>query len=220
MPPPAISSSSSPSFASASAFASAAGDDDDDDDTSDGDDMAVPALRDEGGGGGAEDDDDEDGGGGAGGGGGAAPRPKYSEVHAGAVDRELIERLEREMLDLAPNVKWGDIAGLDDAKGVLQEAVVLPMMLRNFFSGVRKPWKGVLLYGPPGTGKTLLAKAVATECRTTFFNVSASSLASKWRGDGEKLVRILFDMAKYYAPTVLASTREQAPPAHPPASYP
>jgi AAA+ superfamily predicted ATPase len=140
---------------------------------------------------------------GGGGGGSTAPRPKYSEVHRGAVDSDLIERLEREMLDLAPNVKWSDIAGLDDAKGVLQEAVVLPMMLRNFFSGVRKPWRGVLLYGPPGTGKTLLAKAVATECRTTFFNVSASSLASKWRGDGEKLVRILFDMAKYYAPTVV-----------------
>jgi katanin p60 ATPase-containing subunit A1 len=136
-------------------------------------------------------------------GGAPPPRPRYSEVHRGAVDSDLIERLEREMLDLAPNVKWSDIAGLDDAKGVLQEAVVLPMMLRNFFSGVRKPWRGVLLYGPPGTGKTLLAKAVATECRTTFFNVSASSLASKWRGDGEKLVRILFDMAKYYAPTVV-----------------
>jgi katanin p60 ATPase-containing subunit A1 len=111
------------------------------------------------------------------------------------VDGELIERLEREILDLAPNVKWGDIAGLDEAKAVLQEAVVLPLMCPGFFSGIRKPWRGVLLFGPPGTGKTLLAKAVATECRTTFFNVSASSLASKWRGDSEKLVRILFDMA-------------------------
>ena len=132
-----------------------------------------------------------------------APRARFSDLHKGSPDSELIERLEREILDLAPNVKWGDIAGLDDAKGVLQEAVVLPILCPGFFSGIRRPWRGVLLYGPPGTGKTLLAKAVATECRTTFFNVSASSLASKWRGDAEKLVRILFDMAAHYAPTVL-----------------
>ena len=130
-------------------------------------------------------------------------RPKYSDLHRNTPDFELIDRLEREILDLAPNIRWSDIAGLDDAKGVLQEAVVLPIMCPGFFSGIRKPWKGVLLYGPPGTGKTLLAKAVATECRTTFFNVSASSLASKWRGDGEKMVRILFDMAKHYAPAVV-----------------
>lgn len=134
---------------------------------------------------------------------GEPERVKYSDLHRNTPDFELIDRLEREILDLAPNIRWSDIAGLDDAKGVLQEAVVLPIMCPGFFSGIRKPWKGVLLYGPPGTGKTLLAKAVATECRTTFINVSASSLASKWRGDGEKMVRILFNMAKHYAPAVV-----------------
>uniref|UniRef100_A0A8C8A034 Katanin p60 ATPase-containing subunit A-like 2 n=1 Tax=Oryzias sinensis TaxID=183150 RepID=A0A8C8A034_9TELE len=102
-----------------------------------------------------------------------------------------------------PNVRWEDIIGLEDAKRLVKEAVVYPIKYPQLFTGILSPWKGLLLYGPPGTGKTLLAKAVATECRTTFFNISASSIVSKWRGDSEKLVRVLFELARYRAPSTI-----------------
>lgn len=118
-------------------------------------------------------------------------------------DIHLIEALERDCIDKNPNVSFDDIAGLDECKKLLREAVLLPIIAPHFFTGIRRPWKGVLMYGPPGTGKTMLAKAVAAQGKTTFFNVSASSLASKYYGESEKLVKILFEMARYYAPTTI-----------------
>jgi katanin p60 ATPase-containing subunit A1 len=118
-------------------------------------------------------------------------------------DTDLIQMIERDCVESETRVRWEDIAGLEQVKELLQEAVTLPLLIPNYFRGIRRPWKGVLLYGPPGTGKTLLARAVATECKCTFFNVSASTMASKYRGESEKLVRLLFEMARFYAPTVI-----------------
>ena len=128
---------------------------------------------------------------------------RYPEDEGNGPDTELIEMVEREVVDMNPNVSFDDIAELETAKRALTEAVVLPLLMPDFFVGLRRPWKGVLLYGPPGTGKTLLAKALATQGKTTFFNVSPTTFASKWKGESEKLVRILFEMARFYAPSTI-----------------
>jgi vacuolar protein-sorting-associated protein 4 len=85
-------------------------------------------------------------------------------------------------------VQWSDVAGLHQAKEALKEAVILPIKFPHLFTGKRTPWRGILLYGPPGTGKSYLAKAVATEAKSTFFSVSSSDLVSKWMGESERYV--------------------------------
>ena len=91
-----------------------------------------------------------------------------------------------------PHVKWSDVAGLEDAKQLLKEAVILPRLYPELFAGKFKPWTGILLYGVPGTGKTHLARALATEAKSVFYNVSSSDLLSKFVGDSEKTIRDLF----------------------------
>uniref|UniRef100_A0A8C5P8Z3 Katanin p60 ATPase-containing subunit A-like 2 n=1 Tax=Leptobrachium leishanense TaxID=445787 RepID=A0A8C5P8Z3_9ANUR len=130
-------------------------------------------------------------------------KPVSAFIGANSEMRELAAVISRDIYLQNPNVRWNDIIGLDAAKRLVKEAVVYPIRYPQLFTGILSPWKGLLLYGPPGTGKTLLAKAVATECNTTFFNISASTIVSKWRGDSEKLVRVLFELARYHAPSTI-----------------
>jgi len=110
----------------------------------------------------------------------------------------------REVLIRKPNVKWGDIGGLDDAKRDLAEMVEMPLREPEVFkeAGIKAP-KGILLSGPSGTGKTLLAKAVATESEANFISVKGPELISRGLGDTEKAIREIFRKAKQVAPCVI-----------------
>lgn len=129
--------------------------------------------------------------------------PKAEEGLYSAEEQEIIDSISGTILTESPDVKWTDIAGLEGSKQALREAIVLPIMKPNLFTGARKPWSGILLFGPPGCGKTLLARAAATECQATFFSVSSADLLSKWLGESEKLISSLFKVARIKAPSLI-----------------
>ncbi|KAF7247650.1 Fidgetin-like protein 1 [Varanus komodoensis] len=119
------------------------------------------------------------------------------------VEPKMIELIMNEIMDHGPPVNWDDIAGVEFAKATIKEIVVWPMLRPDIFTGLRGPPKGILLFGPPGTGKTLIGKCIACQSGATFFSISASSLTSKWVGEGEKMVRALFAVARCQQPAVI-----------------
>ncbi|MCI2415592.1 MAG: proteasome-activating nucleotidase [Candidatus Aramenus sp.] len=103
-----------------------------------------------------------------------------------------------------PNVRYSDIGGLSRQIQELREVIELPLKNPELFKelGIQPP-KGVLLYGPPGTGKTMLAKAVAAESNATFIHVVASEFAQKFVGEGARIVREVFELARKKAPSII-----------------
>jgi proteasome regulatory subunit len=111
---------------------------------------------------------------------------------------QLMEVVEK------PNIRYSDVGGLEEQIRELREVVELPLKQPELFEelGIEPP-KGILLYGPPGCGKTLLAKAVATESNAVFISLVASELVQKYIGEGARIVRELFALARRKAPAII-----------------
>ncbi|KAH8356195.1 katanin p60 ATPase-containing subunit A-like 2 [Drosophila serrata] len=119
--------------------------------------------------------------------------------------QSLAELVKTSILREEINLRWSDVCGNQRAIELIKEAVITPIEYPQLFAHGLKPWRSLLLHGPPGSGKTFLAKALYSETRgqVTFFNITASIMVSKWRGESEKILRVLFHMAAKRAPSVI-----------------
>ncbi|WP_058366429.1 proteasome-activating nucleotidase Pan1 [Haloparvum sedimenti] len=124
----------------------------------------------------------------------------------------VVKKLEKEtdvrarvmQVEHSPDVTYADIGGIDEQMNEVRETVEMPLEQPEMFGEVGiTPPSGVLLYGPPGTGKTMLAKAVANETNATFIKMAGSELVHKFIGEGAKLVRDLFEVARENEPAVI-----------------
>lgn len=114
-----------------------------------------------------------------------------------AYDQSLVQVIKSCIVTDPDPWKWNDVIGLEEAKQAIQEAVIGPLTFPELYTNryFLKREKGILLYGPPGTGKTMLAKCAAFACNATFFSVSAADINSKYIGESEKLMKLLFEYA-------------------------
>jgi 26S proteasome regulatory subunit T5 len=129
---------------------------------------------------------------------------KDSYLILDALPAEYDSRVKAMEVDEKPTEDYNDIGGLDKQIEELVEAIVLPMTHRERFINLGiKPPKGCLMYGPPGTGKTLLARACAAQTNSTFLKLAGPQLVQMFIGDGAKLVRDAFNLAKEKAPTII-----------------
>jgi len=121
-----------------------------------------------------------------------------------ALDDETDVRARVMQVDQSPDVTYQDIGGVDEQMEEVRETVEMPIENPGMFDEVGiNPPSGVLLHGPPGTGKTMLAKAVANQTDATFIKMAGSELVHKFIGEGAKLVRDLFELARQQEPAVV-----------------
>ncbi|MFH1316973.1 MAG: proteasome-activating nucleotidase [Candidatus Woesearchaeota archaeon] len=112
--------------------------------------------------------------------------------------------VEKYVIIEKPQISWDDVGGLEKEAEEIKEVIELPLKKPELFKkiGITPP-KGILLYGPPGTGKTLLAKAVASSTHATFIEIVGSELVQKFIGEGAKLVKEIFEIAKAKSPSII-----------------
>ncbi|MFB6178376.1 MAG: AAA family ATPase, partial [Halorientalis sp.] len=121
-----------------------------------------------------------------------------------SLDDETDVRARVMQVDRSPEVGYEDIGGIEEQMDEVRETVEMPLKNPEMFEDVGiDPPSGVLLHGPPGTGKTMLAKAVANQTDATFIKMAGSELVHKFIGEGAKLVRDLFELARQHEPAVI-----------------
>ncbi|WP_246987579.1 proteasome-activating nucleotidase Pan1 [Halorientalis marina] len=121
-----------------------------------------------------------------------------------SLDDETDVRARVMQVDQSPDVTYADIGGIEEQMEEVRETVEMPLKSPEMFEDVGiDPPSGVLLHGPPGTGKTMLAKAVANQTDATFIKMAGSELVHKFIGEGAKLVRDLFELARQHEPAVI-----------------
>eukprot|EP00754_Rhynchopus_humris_P025643 Rhum_TRINITY_DN14955_c12_g1::Rhum_TRINITY_DN14955_c12_g1_i1::g.130076::m.130076/K03065/PSMC3, RPT5; 26S proteasome regulatory subunit T5 len=117
---------------------------------------------------------------------------------------EYDSRVKTMEVDAKPTETYSDVGGLDKQIKEMVEACVLPFTQKDRFKSIGiQPPKGVILYGPPGTGKTLLARACAAQCGCTFLKLAGPQLVQMFIGDGAKIVRDAFALAREKAPAII-----------------